>query len=595
MQRTLSIVIPVYNEERTIVSLLDRVADFHSDRFDTELIIVDDGSRDASLELIRGWLKNRPDCRAKLIVSEKNSGKGAAVRAGIAVSAGDAVIIQDADLEYDPNDYEVCAMPIFRGECDVVYGSREESNRNRVYSSPGFYLGALALTFWIDLLYHAELTDEPTCYKTFRGDLIRAVPFEEDGFEWEPEITAKMLRLGCAIREVPIAYFPRSIKEGKKIRLRDGLRSFLVALLWRFRPLRSIRESTSAASPSVRRSAAVASLSSQTFFAVMALVFAMRVLFRVFDGATPHPVQNLFDDLCFAASSGAACLAARLFLSCIPAFLSVSTGFLFAVFATQGSASGVFWLLLHLAVLFFLKFAVGTFALFLLSSVFFAALAAAAVPSCAIWLPLVLAFLWMNRGVPLHLKGFFSLFACLVGGAAFFLARLCLPEAPPLGFSAQFFTDSVSALRLSFSFDWESFRAFSLGSFGSPLPLLLAFLLFAIHLWTTRRSPWLFRLFFSCAVLLEVHLALISIRANVSGAPLSAFLPPFSCCLAVAFLIVPALALERTEKIRSLFPASALSLGFLSLISPILALPLLWAFAQARRCLAPTRLEEPSC
>ena len=243
MPHLLSVVIPVYNEERTVVSMLDRVAAAQTRELPLELVIVNDGSADASPGLIRAWIENHPEVQA-VCIDKENGGKGSAVKRAIPVTTGEVVIIQDADLEYDPRDYALCAAPIIDGECEVVYGSREESNRNRIYSSPGYYLGALSLTFLIDLMFNANLTDEATCYKTFRGCLIRALAedLEGDGFEWEPEITAKLLRLGIHPYEVPISYYPRKPSEGKKIRFRDGLLSIWTAYEWRFRSVKPMQK-----------------------------------------------------------------------------------------------------------------------------------------------------------------------------------------------------------------------------------------------------------------------------------------------------------------------------------------------------------------
>ena len=239
MPNLLSGVIPVFNEERTVVSMLDRVAAAQTHDLMLELVIVNDGSTDRSAELIRAWTEAHPEVQS-IFIEKENGGKGSAVKCAIPVTTGEAVIIQDADLEYDPRDYAACAAPIFSGECEAVYGSREESNRNRIYSSPGYYLGALSLTFLIDLMFNANLTDEATCYKTFRGCLIRAMAedLEGDGFEWEPEITAKLLRLGIHPYEVPVSYYPRKPSDGKKIRFRDGLLSIWTAYEWRVRSVK---------------------------------------------------------------------------------------------------------------------------------------------------------------------------------------------------------------------------------------------------------------------------------------------------------------------------------------------------------------------
>ena len=181
--KKLSVIIPVYNEEGTVTALLDKVVQAVIST-SLEIIIVNDGSTDGSPALIEKWVQEHRKSRAEILyLTKKNGGKGSAVKTGIKASTGDVVIIQDADLEYDPGDYEKCIRPILDGECRVVYGSREEENRNRLYSSPSFYLGGLLLTFWINLLYHSNLTDEPTCYKTFDGPLIRSMLIEGDKFE----------------------------------------------------------------------------------------------------------------------------------------------------------------------------------------------------------------------------------------------------------------------------------------------------------------------------------------------------------------------------------------------------------------------------
>ena len=246
---TLSVIIPIYNEEKTVQSLLDKV--LHADvPVSMEILMIDDGSTDRSAELCREWIEKNRNATSHILklIQRENGGKGAAVKTGIRESTGDVVIIQDADLEYEPDDFARCITPILHGECKVVYGSREADNRNRMFSSPSFFLGGLLLTWWIDLLFNAELTDEPTCYKTFDGKLLRSIPISGDKFDWEPEITAKLLRLGFEIREVPVAYHPRHVSEGKKIKWHDGLAALWTALFWRFAPLGKLRRGLAAVS-----------------------------------------------------------------------------------------------------------------------------------------------------------------------------------------------------------------------------------------------------------------------------------------------------------------------------------------------------------
>ncbi len=234
----LSIIIPVYNEERTLALLLQKVAAAPLP-IDREVIIVNDGSCDHSEEIINDFMHHQHDFEVKYI-HRSNGGKGAAVRDGIAASSGSIIIIQDGDLEYEPNDYQNCIEPIISGKSFVVYGSRERKKHNG-YSNLRFYLGGLAVTWFTNLLFAAHLTDEPTCYKTFAGDLIRKLEFENNSFGWEPEITCKLLRLGYRIDETAVSYTPRHIAEGKKIRWKDGLQAFKIILEWRFRSMKKFR------------------------------------------------------------------------------------------------------------------------------------------------------------------------------------------------------------------------------------------------------------------------------------------------------------------------------------------------------------------
>lgn len=243
MSQLLSIVIPVYNECETLVELLGRVlrAPLSLER---EILIVNDGSTDESASLAQGWVEGLPaeDAACVVLLDKPNGGKGSAVRMGIEHSRGDVVIIQDADLEYNPADYQACVAEIIAGRELVVYGSRERFSENRLHSSLSFYAGGLAVTYWMNLLYGSSMTDEPTCYKTFHGPLIRALSFQGNQFEWEPEVTAKLLRLGIHIHEVPISYMPRKVNEGKKINWRDGVQALTEAFYWRFMPMAQVRK-----------------------------------------------------------------------------------------------------------------------------------------------------------------------------------------------------------------------------------------------------------------------------------------------------------------------------------------------------------------
>ena len=228
----LSIIVPAFNEERTIVALLNAVRDVDLGALglEREILVVSDGSTDATAALARA----QPGVTVHEF--EANRGKGAAVRHGIAQATGDLILIQDADLEYDPQDYLALLPPLCDGRAKVVYGSRllgyekqfgKNSIRRHQRAYRSAYLGGRVVTEFANLLYGTHLTDAPTCYKCFRTDVIRAITIEHDRFDWEPEVTAKLLRSGIAIFEVPIAYRPRSFEEGKKIGVRDGL-----AALW---------------------------------------------------------------------------------------------------------------------------------------------------------------------------------------------------------------------------------------------------------------------------------------------------------------------------------------------------------------------------
>ena len=220
----LSIIIPVYNEERTIQEVLRRVRAVDIEK---EIVVVDDGSTDRTPDLL-----DRD--AGPLIVhhAEVNRGKGAAIRTGIGYVSGDIVIIQDADLELDPAEYPRLVRPILEGRSQVVYGSRFRS-RNRGVPSLTMLANKLLVGF-ANLLYGSTLTDMETAYKVFRREVLKSVPLRCVGFEFEPEVTAKLLRRKYRIVEVPITYCPRSREEGKKIRWVDALRAIWALLRYRF-------------------------------------------------------------------------------------------------------------------------------------------------------------------------------------------------------------------------------------------------------------------------------------------------------------------------------------------------------------------------
>jgi dolichol-phosphate mannosyltransferase len=221
----LSVIIPVYNERDTIVEAISRV---RASPVDKEIIVVDDASTDETASLAASAAG--PDLR--LLRQPENRGKGAAIRRALEEVTGDAVIIQDADLEYDPADYQALLAPIASGEADVVYGTRAPAFTGMRWQNRLFNRVAALLT---NLLYRASITDEATCYKVFRTEVIRSLRLRCERFEFCPEVTAKVRKRGLRIHEVPISYQARSIGAGKKIRAWDGVVALWTLLKYRFR------------------------------------------------------------------------------------------------------------------------------------------------------------------------------------------------------------------------------------------------------------------------------------------------------------------------------------------------------------------------
>ncbi len=223
----LSVVIPVYNERKTLEDIIRSVKE--SGIKNLEIILVDDYSTDGTRELLQTEVGKTVD---KVLYHKHNMGKGAALRDGFKAATGDLVVVQDADSEYDPKDYNVLIEPFVsgRGDADVVYGSRYA--RSDRYMIKRFYhsAGNKFLTFMSNIFSDLALTDMETCYKMFRREVIQSIPIVEDRFGFEPEVTAKIAKKRCKIYEVPISYYPRTYNEGKKIGVKDGFRAIYCIL-----------------------------------------------------------------------------------------------------------------------------------------------------------------------------------------------------------------------------------------------------------------------------------------------------------------------------------------------------------------------------
>ncbi len=229
MNKKLSIIIPVLNEEKTLRKTLEQVAQAPVFDYQKEIIVVDDGSRDGTINILN---KLKDKFNLVVLKHRKNRGKGRALRTGLGKVTGQAVIIQDADLEYDPNDYQNL-LTVFEENNSIVYGSRNINPDRRGYRH--YVLGVWFLTKVNNLLFNSKLTDTYTCYKLFPADLIKSIDLQSPGFEVEAEITAKILKRGDNIKEVAISYSPRKFSQGKKIKTIDGLKGLWTMIKYRFR------------------------------------------------------------------------------------------------------------------------------------------------------------------------------------------------------------------------------------------------------------------------------------------------------------------------------------------------------------------------
>lgn len=222
----LSVLIPAYNEINNIQNILEKIVEVN---IPMEIIVVDDGSTDGTRELLTTLKSDK----IKVVFHEKNQGKGGAIKTAIEHSKGDIIIIQDADLEYDPQDYYKLIPVIESGKAKVVYGSRFLNKQNK-HSYFSFFLGGQVVTWITNILYLQNLTDEPTCYKVFDAQLLKSIKLNCTGFEFCPEVTAKIAKMGYKIPEIAISYYPRSISEGKKINWKDGVEAIWVLFKYRF-------------------------------------------------------------------------------------------------------------------------------------------------------------------------------------------------------------------------------------------------------------------------------------------------------------------------------------------------------------------------
>ena len=229
----LSIVIPVYNEVNTIGKIIINVDSVELNNFHKQIIVVDDFSSDGTREYLKELKSKRPNYT--ILFHNRNCGKGRAIRTALEQVIGDYTIIQDADLEYDPSNIPMLLNNAIKNNFDVVYGSRRLNKSNNQHSSILFFWGGLLLSLFTNILYKTKITDEPTCYKLIKTDLLKSLHLISEGFEFCPEVTSKIALKGIEIHEIPINYYPRKTKDGKKIKWIDGVKAIRTLIEWRLK------------------------------------------------------------------------------------------------------------------------------------------------------------------------------------------------------------------------------------------------------------------------------------------------------------------------------------------------------------------------
>ncbi len=236
MQRTLSILIPAYNEQDTIARVLERILESPlPDGFQKEIVLVDDGSRDQTFHVVEAFRQAHPGFRIICLRHERNQGKGAALHTAIQAASGDYIIVQDADLEYDPMEYSRLLQPILEGHADVVYGSRFVGGRPHRLLFFWHSIGNRVLTTLCNMATNLNMTDMETCYKLFRSEVLKSLRLREKGFGFEPEVTIKAARWPqVRFYEVGISYYGRTYKEGKKIKAKDGFWAIICIIRYGF-------------------------------------------------------------------------------------------------------------------------------------------------------------------------------------------------------------------------------------------------------------------------------------------------------------------------------------------------------------------------